>query len=121
MNNGNVSNHSSRRPKPDPASRVGRRRIAGRCSTASSGFFGPALPGPICPTDIPYLSGEGHLFGYNRTVVTSRSSRVRRLAFAASLILWWRFIYEFSANWQKTLDPAGPVGLGMVNRASESS
>lgn len=30
----------------------GRRRIAGRCSMASSGFCGPALPGTICPSDI---------------------------------------------------------------------
>lgn len=42
MHNGNVSRSSSRQPKQDSACRVGRRRIGGRRSMASSGVCGPA-------------------------------------------------------------------------------
>ena len=52
------------------------------------------------------LAGEEAASGVNRTVVASRSSRVKRLALAASLILWRlsrRMCLSFSCCSFKTL------------------
>ena len=47
-------------PKPKPSKKGGDPgRIIARCLKAFYGSFVPALPGPICPNDIPALQLVG--------------------------------------------------------------